>query len=137
VKAPLTRGETLPKLGVDAGPVKAWSLADEETDGRLVSRSWWGEVGPWAVGGGVVCGDATTLYPEGPRVLGLGCRVVVPHWWEGRVLGWRGGLLPHQIKGGGGEYDQEGLVPGAQGLRGWALLSWVSFRVSFHMYSYR
>ena len=66
----------------------------------------------------MVCGDATTLYPEGPRVFGLGHRDVVPHWWEGLVLGWRGGLLPHQIEVGGGEHDQEGLVPGAQGLRG-------------------
>jgi len=49
VKAPLTRGETLPKLGVDAGPEKAWSLVDEGTGGPLASRGWRGEVGLWAV----------------------------------------------------------------------------------------
>ena len=80
----------------------------------------------------MVWGDAATIYPEGPGILGLGHRVVVPHWWEGLVLGWRRGMLPHQIKGGGGEHDREG--PGARGL---TLISWDSFRVSFHMYSYR
>ena len=37
MKAPRTRGETLPKLGVDAGPEKAWSLADEGI-ARLAGR---------------------------------------------------------------------------------------------------
>ena len=66
----------------------------------------------------MVYGDTTTFHPKGPSILGMGPGNAIPHWWGGLVLGRRRGLLPHQVKGGGGEHDQEGLVPGARGLRG-------------------
>ena len=81
----------------------------------------------------MVCGDTTTIHPKGPGILGMGPGNVVPHWWGGLVLGRRRGMLPHQGKVGGGEHDQEGLVPGARGLRGQALISGESFQLSNHM----
>ena len=127
VKAPLTRGETLPKLGVDAGPEKAWRLADEETDGPLASRGWRGEVGLWPVGeerrmtlgwrGSGLWRRHHNL-PKRSRYPRVGAQDWCPALVGGFVLGWRRGMLPHQVKGGGGEHDQEGLVPWARGLRG-------------------
>ena len=46
MRAPQTRGETLPKLGVDAGPDKAWSLVDVGADGQSSGQRWQGEAGP-------------------------------------------------------------------------------------------
>ena len=42
-------------------------------------------------------------------------------------------MLPNQGKVKGGEHDQEGLVPGARGLRGQARISGEASQVSNHM----